>query len=349
MLQTKWSQKYFPRTNVLRVYRCQWPLRVQLTILSRVTSGSRTAFWLVRDSQQMLQGQTCALHVKLNCWMVSLHWTQTHKVSYEVDTDDDAVTLAQRSVKKMGAGGGMRGVLYRLKQGYPSNRQITTCYTKTVDQKVKKVKLSLFFNWAPRHEGVVGEWRYCSMHYWLRPWVVSFTPRLLYPQGKNPWNPLERRLRGPQSRSGRGGEKNSQSLPGLKPPIIQSVAQRYTTDLSQLLSNPTNHDMWSPNCWSSFINKSINWRRNFGDYTYIYICMYIQVYEINVYVNYKLQQYFLKDPQIPVKKISGHWPGVSRQKLTQASVPIRISSGSHWKQDQFLEYGEQIYLRAQST
>jgi len=107
--------------------------------------------------------------------------------------------------------------------------------------------------------------------------------------------------------------------------------------------------MWSPNCWSSFINKSINWRRNFGDYTYIYICMYIQVYEINVYVNYKLQQYFLKDPQIPVKKISGHWPGVSRQKLTQASVPIRISSGSHWKQDQFLEYGEQIYLRAQST
>jgi hypothetical protein len=35
----------------------------------------------------------------------------------------------------------------------------------------------------------------------------------LYPQGKSPWYPLDRRLGGPQSRSGRGGEeKNSQRL-----------------------------------------------------------------------------------------------------------------------------------------
>jgi hypothetical protein len=27
-----------------------------------------------------------------------------------------------------------------------------------------KVKLSLCFNWAPRHEGVLGEWRYSSTH-----------------------------------------------------------------------------------------------------------------------------------------------------------------------------------------
>jgi hypothetical protein len=46
--------------------------------------------------------------------------------------------------------------------------------------------------------------------------VVSFTPRPLYPQGKSPWYPLDRRLGGPQSRSGRDGEeKNSQP-----PPII---------------------------------------------------------------------------------------------------------------------------------
>jgi len=32
-----------------------------------------------------------------------------------------------------------------------------------------KVKLSLCFNWAPHHEGVLGKWR----------WVVSFTPRPL--------------------------------------------------------------------------------------------------------------------------------------------------------------------------
>jgi hypothetical protein len=38
-------------------------------------------------------------------------------------------------------------------------------------------------------------------------WVVSFTPRPFYPQGKSPWYPLDRRLGGPQSRFGRGVHK----------------------------------------------------------------------------------------------------------------------------------------------
>jgi hypothetical protein len=42
-------------------------------------------------------------------------------------------------------------------------------------------------------------------------WVVSFTPRPLYPQGKSPWYPLDRRLGGPQSLSGRGGEEKKSS------------------------------------------------------------------------------------------------------------------------------------------
>jgi hypothetical protein len=43
-------------------------------------------------------------------------------------------------------------------------------------------------------------------------------PQLLYLQGKSPWYPLDRRLGGPQSQSGHGGEeKNSQPLPGLIP------------------------------------------------------------------------------------------------------------------------------------
>jgi hypothetical protein len=47
---------------------------------------------------------------------------------------------------------------------------------------------------------------------------------------------LDRRLSGPQSWSGRGDEdKNSRPLPGLEPPIIQPVAQRYTAELSRLL------------------------------------------------------------------------------------------------------------------
>jgi hypothetical protein len=58
--------------------------------------------------------------------------------------------------------------------------------------------------------------------------VVSFTPRTLYPHGKSSLYQLDRRLSGPQSWYGHGGEeKNSQLLPGLGPPIIQPVAQRF--------------------------------------------------------------------------------------------------------------------------
>jgi hypothetical protein len=61
-------------------------------------------------------------------------------------------------------------------------------------------------------------------------------PWLLYPQGKSPFYPLDRKLDGPQSQSGYGGEeKNSQPMLGLKPLIIQSIAQHYTTVLSWLI------------------------------------------------------------------------------------------------------------------
>jgi hypothetical protein len=99
-----------------------------------------------------------------------------------------------------------------------------------INQAKGKVKLKLFlcffFNSAPLHEGVLGSrgrsprildlgtrWR----------WVVGFTARPLYPQGKKPWCPLNRSLGGSQSRSGRGGEeKNSQPLLEIEPPIIQT-------------------------------------------------------------------------------------------------------------------------------
>jgi hypothetical protein len=70
---------------------------------------------------------------------------------------------------------------------------------------------------------------------WWR-WLISFTPWPLYPQEKRPCYLLNRRLGGTQSWSGHGGEeKNSQPLPGLKPLIIQPIAQCYTTELSWLL------------------------------------------------------------------------------------------------------------------
>jgi hypothetical protein len=55
------------------------------------------------------------------------------------------------------------------------------------------------------------EWRYSSVILCLGTrwrWEVSFTPRPLYSRGKSLRYPLDRRLGGPQSRSGPCGEEN---------------------------------------------------------------------------------------------------------------------------------------------
>jgi hypothetical protein len=96
-----------------------------------------------------------------------------------------------------------------------------------------------FLNWERRHKGVLGSGgiapRILDLGTRWR-WMVSFTPRPLYSQGNSSWCPLDRGLGGFQSRSRGGGEeKNFQPLPGLEPPIIQPVAQRYTTELCRLL------------------------------------------------------------------------------------------------------------------
>jgi hypothetical protein len=87
-----------------------------------------------------------------------------------------------------------------------------------------------------RHEGVLGSGGRAPRILNLgtrRRWVVSFTPRSLYLQGKSPWYPVHGRLGGPQTQSERGGEeKNSQPLMDLELPIIQPVAQRYTAELT---------------------------------------------------------------------------------------------------------------------
>jgi hypothetical protein len=85
-----------------------------------------------------------------------------------------------------------------------------------------KINLSLCF--LTEHHAIKAYW---GVEVWLHSffdlstrcrWVVSFTLRLLYSQGKSPWNPLDRRLGEPQSRSGCGGEeKNSQPLTGTEP------------------------------------------------------------------------------------------------------------------------------------
>jgi hypothetical protein len=98
-----------------------------------------------------------------------------------------------------------------------------------------KVKVSLCFNWAPRHGGVLGEWRYSSTHSLTsaldgRDWPASrpcrFTPRERAPG--TPWiggwlGPravldavVKRKIPSPRRES------------DPRTPIVQPVAQRYT-------------------------------------------------------------------------------------------------------------------------
>jgi hypothetical protein len=76
--------------------------------------------------------------------------------------------------------------------------------------RIKKLSLCLT-NQALRHEDVWGSG--CVDPSFLdfgttRWWVVIFTSLPLYLRGKSPWYLLDRRLGGPQNRSGRrGGEK----------------------------------------------------------------------------------------------------------------------------------------------
>jgi hypothetical protein len=68
-------------------------------------------------------------------------------------------------------------------------------------------------------------------------WVVSITPRPLYPRGKSPRYPLGRRLDGPQSRSGRHGEVNSwpYRVSISSPSVVQPVASHCTNCCSLAL------------------------------------------------------------------------------------------------------------------
>jgi hypothetical protein len=60
-------------------------------------------------------------------------------------------------------------------------------------------------------------------------WVVSFTPLPLYQRGQSPPYPLNRRLGGPQSGSGRCGENSCPHRDSNSDPsVVQSVANRYT-------------------------------------------------------------------------------------------------------------------------
>jgi hypothetical protein len=124
-------------------------------------------------------------------------------------------------------------------------------------------------------------------------WVTIFTPRPLYLQGKSPWHPLDRRLGGPQNRSGRGGkEKNSQPLSRLEPPIIQPLAQRYTTELSRLLlfsltlPNTVAWSMQDITCNKLFFCNRIYERYNYTNSNQYFQCDRTLLYPRDVWENF---------------------------------------------------------------
>jgi hypothetical protein len=76
------------------------------------------------------------------------------------------------------------------------------------------------------------EWSYTSTILDLGTryvWVVSFTPRTLSPRGSRSRHTLDRRLGGPQSRSGRCREKKNLDPTGIWTLAVQAVARCHTS------------------------------------------------------------------------------------------------------------------------
>jgi hypothetical protein len=92
----------------------------------------------------------------------------------------------------------------------------------------------------------MGQWRYsCNILLDLGTrwrWVVSFTPQLLYPRGKRPRYALDRRLGGPESWSGRYGERKTFPLFGFEPWLSSLKPSAVPTELSQLWMNLQSKD-----------------------------------------------------------------------------------------------------------
>jgi hypothetical protein len=65
--------------------------------------------------------------------------------------------------------------------------------------------------------------------------MVSFTPLPLYLRGKSSRYSIDRRLDGPQSRSGRCGEEKNLALPGIETGTSSPTPVDMQTELSRLL------------------------------------------------------------------------------------------------------------------
>jgi len=91
-------------------------------------------------------------------------------------------------------------------------------------------------------------------------WSAS-RPGPFTPGGNNPHYPLDRRLGGPQSRSGRGGEeKKSQPLPGIEP-VYQNEGEFVSKILSKILFTYMRREdeWWKEKCERCILRKQQEW------------------------------------------------------------------------------------------
>jgi hypothetical protein len=74
-----------------------------------------------------------------------------------------------------------------------SSKKLVPAVLPAVAETLVNVKLSLCFKWAPRYEGVLGEWRYSSTHSWPRHYMEVggqlHSPAALF-LGKDPLEPI---------------------------------------------------------------------------------------------------------------------------------------------------------------
>jgi hypothetical protein len=108
-------------------------------------------------------------------------------------------------------------------------------HKKKCDNDKAKIELSLCINRAPRHEGVLGEWRYSSTHSltsaldgseWSASRTGRFTPRERAPGAHSigGWVGPRAVLDAVVKRKIPGPRRESNPIT----PIVQPVAQRYT-------------------------------------------------------------------------------------------------------------------------
>jgi hypothetical protein len=113
-----------------------------------------------------------------------------------------------------------------------------------------KVEGKIFLCWSKHHtmkvyggSGGIAERIFNLDTRWRR--VVSLIRRPLYPRRKGLQYPFDRKLGGPQSQSGRGGEeKNSQPPPGIEPDSSIPHTSRFIIHNHHTFSRSYRNTVW---------------------------------------------------------------------------------------------------------